>query len=111
MVIRMRIYATSALNPRATEVFFTKVKPVHERYGATFIGRYADEKGRVVVMWSYPDRATMVDVQRRVEEDQETISNQEIRRSAGLHGIPFEEFVLEPTIFHSSRGDFLPEML
>jgi hypothetical protein len=97
MVIRMRIYDTTGPNPSATQIFFEKVKPVHERHGATFLGRFIDEKGRHVVMWSYPDRATMFDIQQRVEKDEETIRNRELRISSGLHGVPFEEFLLDPT--------------
>jgi len=97
MVIRMRIYDTTGPNPSATQIFFEKVKPVHERHGATFVGRFIDEKGRHVVMWSYPDRAAMFDIQQRVEKDEETIRNRELRISSGLHGVPFEEFLLDPT--------------
>lgn len=97
MVIRMRIYDTTASNPSATHIFFEKVKPVHERHGATFMGRFIDEKGRHVVMWSYPDLKAMVDIQQRVEKDEETIRNRPLRMSAGLHGVPFEEFILHPT--------------
>lgn len=97
MVIRMRIYDTTGPNPSATQIFFEKVKPVHERHGATFVGRFIDEKGRHVVMWSYPDCAAMFDIQQRVEKDEETIRNRELRISSGLHGVPFEEFLLDPT--------------
>jgi hypothetical protein len=97
MVIRMRIYDKTGPNPSATQIFFEKVKPVHERHGATFVGRFIDEKGRHVVMWSYPDRETMFDIQQRVENDEETIRNRELRISSGLHGVPFEEFLLDPT--------------
>jgi len=105
MVIRMRIYETNGPDPAASAVFFEKVKPVHERHGATFVGRYLDEKGRHVVMWSYPDRATMSEIQRRVEEDAETIRNRPLRMSAGLHGVPFEEFILEPTLPETTTYD------
>ena len=97
MVIRMRIYDTTGPNPSATQIFFEKVKPVHERHGATFVGRFIDEKGRHVVMWSYSDRAAMVDIQQRVEKDEETIRNRALRISSGLHGVSFEEFLLDPT--------------
>lgn len=97
MVIRMRIYETAGPNHAASAVFFEKVKPVHERHGAVFIGRYIDEKGRHVVLWSYPDRTAMIDIQRRVEQDEETIRNRDLRMSVGLHGVPFEEFILEST--------------
>jgi hypothetical protein len=93
----MRIYDTTGPNPSATQIFFEKVKPVHERHGATFLGRFIDEKERHVVMWSYPDRETMFDIQQRVEKDEETIRNRELRISSGLHGVPFEEFLLDPT--------------
>lgn len=97
MVIRMRIYETTGPNPSATHIFFEKVKPVHERHGATFMGRFIDEKGRHVVMWSYPDLKAMVDIQQRVEQDAETIRNRPLRMSAGLNGVSFEEFILHPT--------------
>lgn len=107
MVIRMRIYETAGPNPSATHIFFEKVKPVHERHGATFVGRYIDEKGRHVVMWSYPDRASMADIQQRVEQDDETIRNRAVRMSSGLHGVSFEEFILEPTTPEEKEYDAL----
>jgi hypothetical protein len=97
MVIRMRIYQTNGPDRVADDVFYRLVKPVHERHGACFMGRYIDMKGRHVVMWSYNDREDMAAIQERVANDEETIRSRPIRLKSGLHGVPFEEFIMEST--------------
>jgi hypothetical protein len=97
MVIRMRIYQTGGPDPAADDVFYRLVKPVHERHGANFLGRYVDRKGRHVVIWSYPDLEVMEAIQERVANDEETIRNKSVRLHSGLHGIPFEEYIMEST--------------
>ena len=53
MIIRMRIYESQGVDHVAADrVFYDQVKPVHERHGATFVGRFRDQDERVVVMWS-----------------------------------------------------------
>ena len=106
MVIRMRIYNTKGGNPEADEVFYTLVKPVHERYGARFLGRYMDKKGRHVVMWGYSSEEDMKKIQLLVAEDPETLKNKDVRLNQGLHGTEFEELILYPT-GHSPQADTL----
>jgi hypothetical protein len=97
MVIRMRIYQTQGPNPDADLIFYGTVKPIHEKHGAHFVGRYLDDKGRHVVMWSYENEEEMRRIQRAVANDRETIKNREMRLRSGLHAVEFEEFVLIST--------------
>jgi hypothetical protein len=97
MVIRMRIYQTQGPNPDADLIFYGTVKPIHEKHGAHFVGRYLDNKGRHVVMWSYENEEEMHRIQQDVVNDPETIRNREMRLRSGLHAIDFEEFVLTST--------------
>lgn len=106
MVIRMRIYNTNGENPEADHVFYTLVKPVHERHGARFLGRYMDKKGRHVVMWGYSSEDDMKEIQLRVAQDPETLKNKDVRLNQGLHGTEFEELILYPT-GHSPKADTL----
>lgn len=97
MVIRMRIYLTNGPNPDADDVFYRLVKPVHEKHGARFIGRYVDQEGRHIVMWAYPDPATMHSIQESVAKDEETVKNVAVRMQQGLHGVPFQEYIMTST--------------
>lgn len=98
MVVRMRRYASEkADHARADQIFYTQVKPIHERHGARFLGRYRDQSGRVVVLWAYPDEASLNQIQQAVAEDPETLASKAERQSSGLHGLPFEEWILYPT--------------
>jgi hypothetical protein len=97
MVIRMRIYQTQGPNSDADLIFYETVKPIHEKHGAHFVGRYLDEKGRHVVMWSYESKEEMRRIQRAVANDPETIRNRELRLIKGLHAVDFEEFALIST--------------
>jgi hypothetical protein len=98
-VIRMRVYAPAAVDfAEADRIFFTLVKPVHERHGAQFMGRYRDAEGRHVVLWAYADTDEMDRIQEAVARDPETVGNREARRKHGLHGVAFDEYVLESTI-------------
>ncbi|HEY9839220.1 MAG TPA: hypothetical protein V6D23_02095, partial [Candidatus Obscuribacterales bacterium] len=81
----------------ADEVFYALVKPVHERHGAEFAGRYRDAAGRVVVMWRYADEAELERIQAAVAADPDTLRHRQQRLSAGLHGLDFSEYVLYPT--------------
>jgi hypothetical protein len=93
----MRIYETKVRLPESDQVFYDLVKPVHEKYGATFLGRFIDQKGRYIVLWAYPSYELLHSIQTLVSEDEETIKNAPIRKQAGLHGVDFEEFILEST--------------
>lgn len=97
MVVRMRIYKTTERRPESDQVFYDLVKPVHEKYGAAFLGRFLDQKGQYVVLWAYPSYELLHSIQTRVAEDEESIKNAPIRKQAGLHGVEFEEFILEST--------------
>ncbi|MCE2788852.1 MAG: hypothetical protein LW630_02940 [Saprospiraceae bacterium] len=97
MVVRMRIYNTSERKIDSDKVFYELVKPVHEKYGAKFLGRYIDAKGRYVVLWAYPSEHALNEIQKLVAEDEDTIKHAEIRKNSGLHGVDFEEFILEST--------------
>lgn len=97
-MIRMRIYeAERADHDAADRVFYELVKPVHERHGAEFIGRYRDENGRVIVLWSYPDEQVCRQIQKAVADDPETKGNAEIRRKSGLHAHRYTEYFLNST--------------
>jgi len=104
MVIRMRIYQTQGPNPDADLIFYESVKPIHEKHGAFFVGRYLDDKGRHVVMWSYENEEEMRRIQRAVANDRETIKNREMRLRSGLHAVEFEEFVLTSTDAEQING-------
>jgi len=98
MVVRLRIYASQQVaHEEADRVFYERVKPVHERHGARLLGRYRDPAGQVVVLWAYPDQAALTAIQAAVAEDPETLANRELRQTAGLHGLPFQEWILSPT--------------
>ncbi|MCP4193527.1 MAG: hypothetical protein GY768_23180 [Planctomycetaceae bacterium] len=97
-MIRMRIYESQGSDhDSADRVFYELVKPVHERHGARFLGRYRDQEGRVVVMWLYENEAACSAIQRTVAEDPVTIENAIFRRQAGLHGLKFTEYFLDST--------------
>lgn len=83
--------------PESDTVFYELVKPVHEKYGAVFLGRFIDEKGQYVVLWAYSSKELLHSVQEMVATDEESIKNAPIRKQAGLHGVEFEEFILEST--------------
>ena len=94
----MRIYESEgADHDSADRVFYELVKPVHERHGATFIGRYRDERNRVIVLWSYPDEARLRQIQADVAEDPETKRTESLRKASGLHDMQFMEFILRST--------------
>jgi hypothetical protein len=98
MVIRMRIYASQkADHSQADAIFYQCVKPVHERNGAEFVGRYRDAEGRVVVLWRYASDAELKRIQSAVATDPETLRHRELRLTAGLHGLDFTEYVLHST--------------
>lgn len=98
MVIRLRIYHAKDQDfAEADRVFYELVKPVHEKHGAKFIGRYRDESGKHFVMWEYENRESLNLIQELVAKDQETIRNRDTRLSSGFHAVPFEEYVLEST--------------
>ncbi|MBF2055458.1 MAG: NIPSNAP family protein [Candidatus Sericytochromatia bacterium] len=98
MVVRMRIYASEqADHARADQIFYQQVKPVHERHGARFLGRYRDDAGRVVVLWAYADADSLQAIQKAVAQDPETLASKAEREASGLHGLAFEEWILHPT--------------
>ena len=97
MVVRMRIYETNKRIESSDRVFYELVKPIHERYGAQFLGRYLDQKGRYVVLWQYENENELARIQQAVATDPESIANKQIRLNSGLHGIPFQEFILQST--------------
>ena len=98
MVIRLRIYHAKDQDfAEADRVFYELVKPVHEKYGARFLGRYRDASGKHFVMWEYENKNELNRIQDLVAKDTETIRNRETRLASGFHAVPFEEFVLEST--------------
>lgn len=98
MIVRLRIYeAQGADAARADTVFYELVKPVHERHGARFLGRYRDADGRVVVLWAYDDEAALRRIQQAVADDPQTLRNRDRRLREGLHGAAFTEMILRPT--------------
>jgi hypothetical protein len=97
MVVRMRIYKTVDRQPSSDLIFYDLVKPVHEKHGARFMGRYLDQNGQYVVLWQYSSEEEMVSIQQAVANDPETIATKEIRQKSGLHGVPFDEFMLKST--------------
>jgi hypothetical protein len=98
MVIRMRIYASQqADHSQADAIFYRYVKPVHERHGAEFVGRYRDAEGRVVVLWRYASETELKRIQSAVAADPETLQHREQRLATGLHGLDFTEYVLHST--------------
>jgi hypothetical protein len=98
MVIRLRIYESQDVDhAQADQVFYQRVKPVHERHGAEFVGRYRDAEGRVVVMWRYVDEADLRRIQAAVARDPETLLHREARLQSGLHAVPHQEYILSST--------------
>lgn len=98
MIVRLRIYeAQGTDHAKADAVFYELVKPVHERHGAAFLGRYRDAGGRVVVLWSYDSEEALRRIQQAVAEDPETLRHRERRLNEGLHGAAFTEMILRPT--------------
>ena len=98
MVVRLRIYnSENAHHEEADEIFYDYVKPVHQRHGAVFKGRYRDKKGKIIVMWQYESEEDLKRIQQSVAEDPETIRNREIRLTKGLHGVSFDEMILKST--------------
>ncbi len=98
MFIRMRIYESQQANHAAADdVFYRLVKPVHERHGARFLGRYRDREKRVVVMWAYTDEDSCQRIQAAVASDPETLASREARRADGLHACKHTEYRLEST--------------
>jgi hypothetical protein len=98
MIVRLRIYeAQGADRVQADAVFYDLVRPVHERHGARFLGRYRDAEGRVVVLWGYDSEAELLQIQAAVAADPETLRNSERRLRDGLHGTVFSEMILRPT--------------
>lgn len=98
MVIRLRIYSSEEANhEEADEIFYNYVKPVHQRHGAVFKGRYRDKNGKIVVMWEYESEEELHRIQQSVAKDPETIRNRELRLTKGLHGVSFDEMILKST--------------
>jgi len=98
MVIRLRIYhAEEANHAEADKVFYDYVKPVHEKYGAIFNGRFRDKNGKVVVMWQYKNEEELDRIQQEVASDRESLKNKKIRLEKGLHGHAFDELILTST--------------
>jgi hypothetical protein len=97
MVIRMRIYKTEGRMEESDAIFYNLVKPVHEKYGARFIGRYINQLGQYIVLWEYQSEEQMVKIQYEVSNDPATIATKDIRRRSGLHAVEFDEFILKST--------------
>jgi hypothetical protein len=97
MVIRMRIYRTESRSHEADHVFYELVKPIHEKYGARFLGRYVDKTGKYVVMWAYTSEVELQRIQQCVANDPETIKNSVVRIQSGLHGVDFDEYIMTST--------------
>jgi hypothetical protein len=98
MIIRMRIYESQGVDHVAADrVFYDQVKPVHERHGATFVGRFRDQEERVVVMWSYTDEAACRRIQEAVAADPSIRSSAAQRREKGLHACQNKELFLRST--------------
>jgi len=98
MVIRMRIYhSEQADHDEADQIFYDLVKPVHEKHGAIFKGRYRNKNGKVVVMWEYESESEMERIQAAVGSDPESLKNKQQRLNKGLHGVLFDEYLLTPT--------------
>ena len=94
----MRIYEAKGVDHSAADrVFYDLVKPIHEKHGAEFMGRYRDGSGRVIVLWFYADEQACRTIQRQVADDPETKANSKIRREAGLHGLSYTEYFLNST--------------
>jgi hypothetical protein len=78
MVIRLRIYHAKDQDFNAADkVFYELVKPVHEKHGARFIGRYRDESGKHFVMWAYDSKEDLHRIQALVANDPETLKNRD----------------------------------
>ena len=98
MVVRLRIYHAKEQDfAAADKVFYELVKPVHEKHGAKFMGRYRDASGKHFVMWAYESKEELNRIQDLVARDPETLKNRETRLTAGFHAVPFDEYVLERT--------------
>ena len=98
MVIRLRIYHSEmADHEEADKIFYTHVKPVHEKHGAIFKGRYRDANGKVVVLWEYENERNLKRVQKMVSNDVESMKYKNLRQEKGLHGISFDEYILKST--------------
>ena len=98
MITRIRIYESQGVDHESADrVFYDLVKPVHERHGAVFIGRYRDEYKRVIVLWSYPDEARLRQIQADVAADPETKRSGSRRKALGLYDVQFTEFILRST--------------
>lgn len=98
MVIRLRIYHAKDQDFKAADkVFYELVKPVHERHGARFIGRYRDGSGKHFVMWAYDSKDDLYRIQNLVANDPETLKNRETRLTTGFHAVAFDEYILEST--------------
>ena len=98
MTYRLRVYESGDVDHQeADRIFYEQVRPVHERHGARFVGRWRDERKRVHVLWEYRDVDAMRSIQGAVANDPETLASAARRRAMGLHGLPFQEFSLEST--------------
>lgn len=98
MVVRLRIYnAENANHAEADHIFYNFVKPVHQKHGAIFKGRYRDRSGKIVVMWEYKSEDELKRIQQNVANDPETLRNKKLRLTKGLHGVSFDEMILKST--------------
>lgn len=98
MVVRMRIYESQNVDHAAADrVFYERVKPVHERYGAKFMGRYRDPENRVVVLWRYSSLIELKRIQEAVSKDPSSLKHKAERLKSGLHACDFKESFLFPT--------------
>ena len=93
---RMRIYQSqTADHESASRVFHQLVRPVHENHGAVFLSRDVLPSGETVVRWLYPSEKALIDIQKAVAEDPQTIKHREERMRFGLHGMSFTEYRLK----------------
>ncbi len=97
-MIRLRIYHSEmADHDESDQIFYSLVKPVHEKHGALFRGRYRDASGKVFVLWEYENENELKRIQKVVADDPESQKNKTLRQKRGLHGIPFDEYILKST--------------
>lgn len=108
MVARMRIYYSNGPISESDQIFYEQVKPVHEKHGAKFIGRYINEQGNYIVLWEYESELEMSRIQEAVANDPETLATKDIRLKSGLHAVPFKEYLLKSTdqIYNVPKGQW-----
>jgi NIPSNAP len=99
VIYRMRIYRAVPENlPVFHEFFRAHLLPVQLRHGASLVGRWETEDGRVVAVWEYDDRAAYERIESAVRADPDSVVARQCRSEPPPLIVSQEETFMTATV-------------